>query len=49
MEEPYTRQATDGVMLEASFVIRSMILEASANAWRQKYQQAFDLPGGTAK
>ena len=72
-ESDYSRQATDGVMLEASFVlefiesfgeavaqddlpetpamlyaverIRSGIFEASANAWRMKYQSAFNLPG----
>ena len=74
INDQYSRQATDGVMLEASFVlefvenfgailaqeedspergamlyvverVRSGILEASANAWRLKYQSAFDLPG----
>lgn len=78
MNNQYSRQATDGVMLEASFIlefvenfgaivaqeedgpercgmlyaierIRSGIIEASANAWRQKYQSAFDLPGEDTK
>lgn len=36
-------------MLYAIERVRSMIFETAALAWRKKYEQSFDLPGGMHK